>query len=854
MRVSAVAPLLVLLCACGGQNQGGREEVTFAHATDPHLFEDSAETGQADSVARRHREKLDREAFTTFLKSIRSPAEADTPSFLVITGDFGIGYAWDPGDTTSAPGKKPQHERERARQIDTTAALLGASPIRDIYVVPGNNDVPGQGASAAALASTGRFFDSVQARLDKAAKPVNLHNLAACYARDDAPASACVADPAGTDIRLIGFPSYSFRNYGPGAYAANRAAQEKQVEKFAGLVARGSAEGKKILVLSHIPALDDPFQLARGRYAGLKPDTTGNSARPTWSAWNVSPKVFESWKKAIESPSVVGVLAGHFHDSRREIYYPPYRWSTASALLPEPSKVFLAPPLAVRLQDRSPLQARGFEHLTLSGGELKRRLYWLDSDRSTFDADSETASTAASTGWLSGPLSEVRALGAQFEPLDKWTLQMIALLASFLTIVHIWRITGPRSKLAAASSGGTNTTPTTPAPEDSETPFTNKFGKAVIAGLSGLAAVALIGGLASQEKAKAFYVVLFILLFFVMLLGSALLQGIGEALRSRIAVEFRGPRRPEVWPKDPKKATFEWIHYHARYVWAWLFSFKSTLMVSLDAFINVIIGKNRLESSVYADEIYELQWSLVRVADRVREEVTSSVQRALAEKCRELVFDDTVARVGISVLSRDETSLLYISKSRRSLRNAFDQRSVAWVAVSKGIPLWWKSDYMKHAGDITLFEGPPRMLLSEYFQPRGAPDYEAFIVLPVPWFRRGVSEDLRRGGIHISFKKAQYFEALFGALDQKEGEGDASWMKPAYSLGQHLLEEVEKAGDPCAPPSSPPTGSPPPAQPLTASRCADVQLRAVLRQSIEIIGELLHRFNETVLTSSRRPA
>jgi len=153
------------------------------------------------------------------------------------------------------------------------------------------------------------------------------------------------------------------------------------------LISDAKAQGKRVLVLSHVPELDDPFLLARERFTGVAPEKHGNSERPRWSSWNVSAEVFRRWKELIDSPTVVGVLAGHFHDSHREIYYQPYRWSSASSLRPDLRKLFLAPPLAVKLQETSPIQARGFSVLHLTGNELSHRLYWFNAETSKFEGD-----------------------------------------------------------------------------------------------------------------------------------------------------------------------------------------------------------------------------------------------------------------------------------------------------------------------------------------------------------------------------------------------------------------------------------------------------------------------------------
>src|SRR5262245_46166099 len=156
--------------------------------------------------------------------------------------------------------------------------------------------------------------------------------------------TGCTADISGTAIRLVGFPSYSFKNGDKETYDTNRDLQRAQVEKFASLIATAAAQDRKVVVLSHIPDLDDPFLLARERFTGVAPGKHVKPDRPAWSGWNVGTELFRRGKDLLESPPVLAVLAGHFHDSHREIYGRPSRGSPPSSPPPDPQKLFLPPP------------------------------------------------------------------------------------------------------------------------------------------------------------------------------------------------------------------------------------------------------------------------------------------------------------------------------------------------------------------------------------------------------------------------------------------------------------------------------------------------------------------------------
>ena len=391
MRVTT-STLLLLLClfACDAP----KRELYLVQVAGLHLFEEPGKRLGKD--ARQHQENLNREAFSALLEAMRRPGLDVEPQFLVLTGDFGIDPTWTTGSEQRGGDNGPVQGRgttteeggqkhRRAGQVNLLASLFRASPVKDIYLVPGNNDMRDELASDEELDYAIRFFEDVQKKLEGSG--VVLHNLVACYFGENAPLSGCYADVPGTSFRLVGFPSYSFKNRTEKNYKDNRERQERQVEKFRSLITRAEAQSKKVLVLSHTAEVDDPYTLARERFLRIEPDPHGNQRRPRWSSWNVSARVFEQWKDIIDSDAVVGVMAGHFHDSHKEFYYPPYSWSTTSLDRPDPNKLFLAPPLAVKLQDASPIQARGFSLIRLSDDELTRWLYWYDAASRTFTAD-----------------------------------------------------------------------------------------------------------------------------------------------------------------------------------------------------------------------------------------------------------------------------------------------------------------------------------------------------------------------------------------------------------------------------------------------------------------------------------
>jgi hypothetical protein len=85
--------------------------------------------------------------------------------------------------------------------------------LKEIYLVAGNNDIANEDPDDVSLGYFNQFIDDVQKKLNENNTGVHLHNLTACYAASGG-SSSCYADVPKTSYRLIGFPSYSFKNQG----------------------------------------------------------------------------------------------------------------------------------------------------------------------------------------------------------------------------------------------------------------------------------------------------------------------------------------------------------------------------------------------------------------------------------------------------------------------------------------------------------------------------------------------------------------------------------------------------------------------------------------------------------------
>ncbi len=863
----------LLACALGtsaaAQTPGPAQKTDawILHVTDPHLFVDALsdkdrQDAQKDPAKKRKTDKIDRQRRLNAdaLKDLLSRANTfvgaeGEPRLVLLTGDFDVDPCWSAVPPEQKDENSPDvakkcltdvDKAQRDNQVKQLTELFAASSVPDVYLLPGNNDIARELADDASLTYFGALIDEVRKALAEKKSGVRLHNLAGCYA--GAADSECYADIAGTPYRLVALPSHSFKNATKSVFDANAPLQEKQMEKFASLMAQARTNGKRVLVAAHVPDIDDPFFMAQDVYAAQqrqRPDAKVPNRSP-WSTWNVTQPVIDAWTKAVESDDVAGVLAGHLHDSHKEIYSQPYSWSTPDAARSANRKLFLAPPLAVQLQDSSPIQARGFSLVHLLGDHVERRLYWYDAAARSFSADMRLWPTAPDKRWFSSgrirhAVRWLWNLGAPETALMRMAILLIAFLAAYLTVMTIWQIPPAENPLAASSSSAgadkkSESQPPAQKPAFEPSPFANNLGKTVIAGLGGLAAETVLkslDGKAPSAGDKEFYIIWFVLFFFVLLFGLAFFRGVAEAFRTRLAIIYytleRGSaRRDAFWFDKFRMWASYWIHRLAR----WIFSLRVPLLTLFDTFINLIQGRNQTMTRALADTIIEQQRNVVRVANTIRQQLDQAIElRLLKVKLGQpsnaqpapgstLELNPVDVRVNISVLSADQSSVFYIAREPGSAIKEFNKRSVAWVSVFTGRIRWYKNGYKAEPWfkDVVLFDNrdhtiagdEDQVLLASHYQPRDQ-DYEAFVMFPFPWPQRGFGTDYVKGAIHISFRHQSDFERLWKI------DPDPIPAAKEYRDHQKMLEDW-----------------------------CDPELRAELKQKLIVLGELLRGFNENV--------
>jgi hypothetical protein len=872
--------LWTLSAACGTDRHNSHDSrdgaIWFVHATDPHIYKDQITKANLASVTDLDKkpklQKLDEEALTALFQKIPDlPQTYGPPAFLLITGDFGIDPCQITKSTVPDKTKDPKlclggfEEDVRKAQIENLAALLAKSPVRYIYLVAGNNDLPREAATTEALKYFNEFFADVQTELGKKNSNVQLVNLTSCYV-DPQNKTSCSIDVPKTDYTVIGFPSQSFKNRDGANAIANSDSMKLEaahVEQFLKILDSEVGRGRKVLIVTHIPELDDPYLVGLDRYgkegALLEPGARIDGSKPGVSAWNVTDKVLEDWRSAVSSHFVIAVFAGHLHDSHEEVYRRPYSWSTQTDSRIALNKLYLAPPLSLKKQDNSVFQARGFTTVTLFPGHTSSRLYWYDSPSKTFTPDPLLESAhLRHSGWLAHVLAAAHwlwDLDSQDGQLERTTVLLIALLAAFLTVIAVWQIPPTDDLLTKKpddKSGDKD--PSKPAADSS--PFTTKLGKTVIGGVGGFVFTDIAKTLCSKnlsDDAKCFYLVWFIIFFFLLLLLSAVLRGFIEAIRSRVAVIHyplaRPPRPPRSSgheggqgspsgarkPRLPGPARifwriWDWLAYWFLRLTNWFFSLKVPALTFFDTFFNLIQGKNQTTTRALAEVVIDQQKSLIRVADAIRKNLNHLLESKFPSK----ESDSTLphVRVNISVLSADQSSVFYISTAPGSAILEFPKRSVAWVSVFTGQIRWWCADFRARAEKILLFDNSKgfiadaedKMMLSNYYQDRYG-DYGGFVIIPLPWSPRSHSKYVK-GAIHISFRDTDDIFAIWG-----KGQIDP----------------------PPADPSNPSVFTYPTPEHMLAEWCTRDDVRAALQNSVYALSELLFGFNEIIYKNYIHP-
>lgn len=348
-----------VLWAVGAQAQA----VRFVQITDPHVFDLDNEGTE------------NKAALTACIKKLNERMDENADyKFAVITGDIGIENLVSHVDEKT--GKRvldDQDKRERQLEEGATqlASILASSKIRVWLILPGNNDL---------------FIEQPDTQYYRLFIEKLRRRLPGLEVKD------LCADGLGEDkyeignLAFIGFNNASFKNDNvPKRIAENKEEQLKYVQR----VAKQLDSVTNAFIFYHIPETDDPHIVLNFDTSTLeKRAGNGSTAYPS-SSWFVDKDVHDEWqRKVVASSKVRGLFAGHYHDWRRDTYLD-YHWmNTANYLSGSLSKLYICPPLAIKRQDTTPSQARGFQEVTIDGMiRIVRTIFWLNASDRAFDTE-----------------------------------------------------------------------------------------------------------------------------------------------------------------------------------------------------------------------------------------------------------------------------------------------------------------------------------------------------------------------------------------------------------------------------------------------------------------------------------
>jgi len=380
--------------------------------TDPHLF-DAGGARQGEGVAEEALDNRAAFQWAILQTNRLVLAEHRTIDFVVITGDFGLENV-DLPPIDNLPGARkcdcPKRTRGKEGPIapvplhdaaEEVARDLDALLVRHIYLVPGNNDLCdenprdlhrwaefvlelrnalGRQKPARKAAMEASF---PKAAVDNAAlsppEVVDLtYSLERLYKQRDVRISALLkgTKDAGTlpdppefgGIRLVGLDSAYFK---PHDTKAIQDASIDESKKEMDFVLERIQKYGSYLVFTHIPDVQDPYQgpamkreeeqqlstrtpVPAGKKNAKAEEKTKEYKKPApdrASSWKISAEARKEWyDKILDQSEVIAVFAGHFHTSRRELF--PHDFSHSTPALDEitATKMWVAPPLAVKYQ------------------------------------------------------------------------------------------------------------------------------------------------------------------------------------------------------------------------------------------------------------------------------------------------------------------------------------------------------------------------------------------------------------------------------------------------------------------------------------------------------------------------
>ena len=348
LRLLRVFLAVVFLCCFSLAED--KPALTFVQITDAHVFDDgwSLKTDSGYKSVGEDWSSL-HWAVGQVNDLIRKGEHID---FVVYTGDLGLQNVELDKDCGAVAIKAsiqglPPIKKDWA--VEKIANELNTLAVTTIFFVPGNNDIANEAVTEAAR--PGCFIQMVQSKLASFTPPSPVH----------------ISElQTGTPIhlngfRLIGLNTASFKkadNYKKDCPSAGYGCPEVGISSLK-TAAYEILSREPILLFTHVPDLKDPF---RGG-----------------PAWDIDGGLRTEWNNAACNKNVLGIFAGHFHDSDRNLYGSTTATRNLIVTGSEcvAKKTWVAPPLAIKNQTDQKPGARGLLFVKVfENGEIKVEVHW----------------------------------------------------------------------------------------------------------------------------------------------------------------------------------------------------------------------------------------------------------------------------------------------------------------------------------------------------------------------------------------------------------------------------------------------------------------------------------------------
>lgn len=382
------------------------EQITFVQISDAHLFDGGKKRDTREQASAEQQDTW--AAFRWAIRQTNALMEGGAQiDFVVFTGDFGLDFVRDQAEVAcykSKPDPDFANEKSKgglqfytpAKAAQAVADELRLLKVNTVYLLPGNNDLANEDPC-----DLDRYRGFVKKTM--AAIPNGRPKLVD-LTRGPNKEGRFESDTEGP-FRLLGLNSASFKkpaNYSTCGYDDNGlplslkdlpGCPRYEIDKLSRLVDKSS---NPFLIFTHIPDVIDPLLLKKNPQdcAPAKDYSKRTKDEKLCGSWAVTDDVHKAWEDLVLDAGVVGVFAGHLHDSNRSNYATTVNNTSLYNGIKVAEKTWIAPPLALKYQaDKDPSStARGLllvrvqKSISSPGGAVSVIPFWYLEEKRAYGA------------------------------------------------------------------------------------------------------------------------------------------------------------------------------------------------------------------------------------------------------------------------------------------------------------------------------------------------------------------------------------------------------------------------------------------------------------------------------------